>query len=215
MDYYRFTIKIPKQPWQWLRFRLVTILLLITIAALVLGWRKDHLQQQATIYRLQNPGPRWDTDQVTGPPDTDRYGDCRTAWASKSADDQPEWLVLEYEKPVDATAVKIYETYNPGAVCKVTHYPQAGNESVLWEGNDPTPSSVDGGISLISIRPTQPIRRIKIYLDSPAVRGWNEIDAVGLVASDKIVHWAANAWASSSYGRNNALPSWQISGYVW
>lgn len=64
MDYYRFTIKIPKQPWHWLRFRLVTILLLITIAALALAWRKDHLQQlsvqtqlQTEIYQFQNPGP--------------------------------------------------------------------------------------------------------------------------------------------------------------
>jgi hypothetical protein len=37
MEYYRLTIPIPKQPWLWLGFRLVTILLLITIAALALG----------------------------------------------------------------------------------------------------------------------------------------------------------------------------------
>lgn len=216
MDYYRFTIKIPKQPWRWLRFRLATILLLITIAALALAWRKDHLQQlavrnqlQTEIYQLQNPGPHWDTDEVTGPPNTPKFGDRNTAWASKTQDGQQEWLVLSFAQPVAAKAVQIHENHRPGAVSRITLYPLDGTETQLWQGTDPTPQSAPGGVSTIAISPKQPIQRIKIYLDSHLVPGWNEIDAVGLVDALGKIYWTEKAWASSCYGRNNELPGWQ------
>jgi hypothetical protein len=47
--------------------------------------------------------------------------------------------------------------------------------------------------------------QIKIYLDSPAVPGWNEIDAVALVDAQGKRHWARRAAASSSYGPPGSL----------
>lgn len=129
MQYYRLAIKIPKSPWRWLRFRLLTILLLTTIVALIFAWRRDHLQQLAIeqqlrthIFSLENPGPNWGTDEVKGPPNTITYGDQSTAWASKTQDGQQEWLVLEFASPVLATAVQVHENYNPGALNKISHF---------------------------------------------------------------------------------------------
>ncbi|NQT13820.1 MAG: hypothetical protein HQ582_13790 [Planctomycetes bacterium] len=59
-------------------------------------------------------------EQATGPPDTPRAGDIRTAWASASPDGQKEWLLLDYAKVVRPTAVAVHETYNPGAVYQVS-----------------------------------------------------------------------------------------------
>ena len=42
--------------------------------------------------------------------------------------------------------------------------------------------------------------RVKLYLDSAAVPGWNEIDAVGLVSRDGATLCASSATASSFYG---------------
>ena len=42
-------------------------------------------------------------------------------------------------------------------------------------------------------------RHLKIYLDTSAVAGWNEIDAVEIVAKDGSRQWACEATASSSY----------------
>jgi hypothetical protein len=44
-----------------------------------------------------------------------------------------------------------------------------------------------------------PIRKVKLYLDSPRVPGWNEIDAVGLIDQQATTHWAAKAEASSTF----------------
>src|SRR5262245_48339808 len=131
MEYYRLTIPIPKQPWRWLRFRITTVLLLTAIICLLLAWRSDHRRLAAELYQLRNPGPNWDVVEATGPPNSASGGDQRTAWASWSADDQAEWLVLEFETAVVPKAVVVHENCSTGAVVKVSHYPQFGREQTL------------------------------------------------------------------------------------
>jgi hypothetical protein len=143
-------------------------------------------------------------NQATGPPNTAGPGDISTAWASATQDGQQEWLLLEYEKSVVPTAILIHETYNPGAVFKVTHVPRWGKEKVLWEGTDPISIGKNGWVSHLPVTAGIRTGRIKVYINSPAVPGWNEIDAVGLeYGDDKQVIWAERATASSSYGQAN------------
>ena len=94
----------------------------------------------------QQPRP-WGPEQATGAPDTwPNAGDLRTAWASKTPDDQQEWLELTYDAPIRPTAVLIYETFNPGAVNRITTYNAEGREFNLWSGTDPTPAGSEKGI---------------------------------------------------------------------
>ena len=202
MEYYRLTIPIPKQPWRWIRFRITTILLLIAILAMGLAWHRDHQRLAEQLYDIQNPLTSWGVRQVTGPPNTSGFGDISTAWASATQDDQKEWLQLEYEKSVVPTAIVIHETHNPGAVYKVTHVPIWGKEEVLWEGTDPTPVGTAGGVSRLPVTTSARSSRIKVYINSPAVSGWNEIDAVGVEYGKNNVIWAKRATASSSYGND-------------
>lgn len=204
MDYYRLTIPIPKQPWRWIRFRITTVLLLVAVLALALAWYRDHTRLAEQLYRLQNPDTGWGVNQLIGPPDTTGFGDLRTAWASATQDGQPEWLRLEYERAVVLAAIVLHETYNPGAVVKVTHIPKWGPEQVLWQGTDPTPTTARGGISRLPVRAGIKTDRIKVYIDSPAVAGWNEIDAVGIEHGGGQVIWAKGATASSSYGQRHS-----------
>jgi beta-lactamase regulating signal transducer with metallopeptidase domain len=141
----------------------------------------------------------WGPEQVMGPPDTDGAGDIATAWASLSTDDQEEWLILHYERPVEIKLVEIHETYNPGAVVKVTAFNEAGEEVLAWEGEDPTPTTEDRGISIIPTDVEFMSNRIKVYIDSPAVLGWNEIDAVGIHDKNGDVQWAVNVECSTTY----------------
>lgn len=146
-------------------------------------------------------GPRaWGPEQATGAPDTwPDSGDLKTAWASETADGQREWLELTYKDAVRPAAVLIYETYNPGAIDRVTGYDANGKEVQLWAGDDPTPAGSEKGISVIPLHPDFDLKRIRIYLDSPKVPGWNEIDAVGLLDAAGTTHWADSATASSTY----------------
>ncbi|MEO1525015.1 MAG: hypothetical protein AAFX06_06240 [Planctomycetota bacterium] len=185
------------------RFSLGAMLLLVVLAAVAFGWWNDRKRLLNRIEALEFEDSPWGTSQVIGPPDTTGFGDIRTAWASGTPDSQNEWLTLEYGKPIRPKTVLVYETYNPGALTQVSVFDPDGKEVVAWRGNDPTTSDKNRGISSIPISTTFEVQYIKLYFDSPNVSGWNEIDAVGLVSDKGITHWATNAAASSSYGKNN------------
>jgi hypothetical protein len=94
----------------------------ILALSVFLAWWDNHRRLQQRIYDIQNPGPGWDTKEATGPPNTPGSGDIPTAWASRPLDGQVEWLRLDYDKSVVPAAVVIHETYNPGAVYKVSAF---------------------------------------------------------------------------------------------
>lgn len=153
---------------------------------------------------LQPAKPRrsWGPEQVAGAPDTTQMGDITTAWASRTPDAQPEWLLLEYAELVQPAAIKIYESYNPGAVSKITVFALDGQEVEVWAGQDPTSAfknAVEPAEFGVQFKAAFKTNRIKIYLDSPQVTGWNEIDAVGLVDAGEKTHWARSVVASSTY----------------
>lgn len=144
-------------------------------------------------------GRPWGPEQATGPPDTLNAGDLPTAWASLSEDAQEEWLELTYAKAVIPTEVVIHETFNPGAVFKIVLMTDGDREHVVWQGKDPTAVGDDKGISRIKFDTKLRTRRIRVFLDSEEVPGWNEIDAVGLIGSETKLQWANEAEASSTY----------------
>ncbi|HEV8604545.1 MAG TPA: hypothetical protein VGQ99_04220 [Tepidisphaeraceae bacterium] len=144
--------------------------------------------------------PNWSILQVIGPPDTPGAGDIVTAWASSTTDSQTEWLILDYETPVTPIEIDVHETYNPGALERVSVFDEDGQEITIWEGSDPTRVGSSRGVSKIPVSAKFKTSRVKIYLDSPSVQGWNEIDTVGLHDDAGNTLWPVNASASSSYG---------------
>jgi hypothetical protein len=155
----------------------------------------------------------WGPEQATGAPDTPEAGDKVTAWASRTPDGHREWLRLTYASRITPVAVQIHETYNPGAVNRITAN-TGDDEHVLWTGTDPTSENSTLGISEIPLNSGSDVETITLYLDSPRVQGWNEIDAVGLLDGAGNVHWAQAAVASSTYAekprRASAPPSGEV-----
>jgi hypothetical protein len=141
----------------------------------------------------------WGPEQVTGEPDTPQAGDHSTAWAASTADGQDEWLRLRYRRAVTPTAVHVYESYNPGALYRITATDSSGRETEIWLGEDPVPVGSGMGKAAVPVATGFQTDCITIYLKSSVVRSWNEIDAVGLLDSSENVQWAVSATASSSY----------------
>ncbi|MGE0193062.1 MAG: hypothetical protein AB7T63_13590 [Planctomycetota bacterium] len=142
-------------------------------------------------------GPAWSAAQLVGPPDTALDGDHRSAWASKRPEMGRVELELAFEAAVRPEAVRIHETYNPGAVTEVQVPDGRGGWVSIWSGTaEPghaprwfEPAIGDAGTA---------VRRLRLVLDTDRVSGWNEIDAVELVGDGRR-QWVAEAWASSSY----------------
>jgi hypothetical protein len=114
-------------------------------------------------------------------------------------DGGPEWLKVDYERETQVAEVRVRETYNPGAVIRVTAILAGGEEALLWEGEEPPAQApIDRSFPVTNVN--VPTKSIKIYLDTKKVPGWNEIDAVELIGKDGSRQWASRASASSSFG---------------
>jgi hypothetical protein len=119
--------------------------------------------------------------QATGAPNVPSASDNPLAWASEFADGTVETLELTYANKVTPAGVRIYESYNPGAVTMVEAYDEEAEEwVVMWEGSEPT----DEVYRVFSPELTPPdfvTDMIRLTIDSSSVSGWNEIDAVQLL----------------------------------
>lgn len=153
------------------------------------------------ITTVQRPKRGYGPEQATGEPDTNMAGDIPTAWASATPDGAREWLTLEYDEFIRPAAVLVHETYNPGALTRITAFKSDGAEVEIWNGEDPTATDMLSGVSEVPVKVDFKTNRIRIYLDSPRVSGWNEIDAVGLRDRDRKVHWATAAEASTTFAQ--------------
>lgn len=195
------------------RFSLTSMGWLCVVVALLVLWIRDHRE----LDKFKN-GPRvgnssWSIDQVLGAPDTSIVGDVATAWASATPDGQQEWIIVEFDKEVVAAKLDVIESFNPGAISRVSTVSALGTETVVWDvaGSSSTTTQLTNSImTSSSITFSNPVksRRFKIEINSPKVRGWNEIDAVRLVDQQGNTQWASSAWASSSFGINRTQPSW-------
>lgn len=124
--------------------------------------------------------------RATGAPDVRFYGDSVNAWATKLADAPDEWIELSFASPVRAAGVRVRQNFNPGAIARVDLWDIAGQVLTVFGGTDTNiyPRTTIGWFSVRFPTTDQPITRVRLALDSARVRGWNEVDAVQLVAGE-------------------------------
>jgi hypothetical protein len=196
--------------WRWRpRFRLLDLIWLSLLSALLMTWYRDHENLNSQFQqRFGIAGASWSIDQLLGRPNTPVAGDQASAWTTRDQDARIEWFIVEFPVAVNVAKIEIVETYNPGVVTRVCSVGMTGGEIEIWKGKDPVMPVSGMGRSMIV--PTRKVRtrRIKVYMTTSLVAGWNEIDAVALHADDGKIQWATNSWASASYGDNREAPSW-------
>ncbi|MEW6754630.1 MAG: CARDB domain-containing protein [Candidatus Latescibacterota bacterium] len=152
--------------------------------------------------RLLRASSEWpDLFGGAAPPEVEHYGSAEQAlgppalwpfstsliasWASVTEDEQREFLELEYEDPEPAAAVEIAEMQHPGAVDSVyLRDAQTRAWRVVWSGRAAPVADSESRLLTVEFAPTSyPVDAVRLALDSPAVPGYNEIDAVALVGT--------------------------------
>jgi hypothetical protein len=155
--------------------------------------------QQFVPHYAGGPKRSWGHEQATGAPDTREAGDIPTAWASKNPDGGVEWLELDYERAVGVDSIRVMESHNPGAISKVAVIRPDGGEETVWEGNLADSARNELLQSDFKVPRNVQGQKVRVYVDTGRVPGWNEIDAVQLVGKDGTQQWAVGSTASSSY----------------
>ncbi|HZL27868.1 MAG TPA: hypothetical protein VFC39_15180 [Acidobacteriaceae bacterium] len=126
---------------------------------------------------------RYSPWQATGVPNVDQESDNAAAWTSKTADAGMEWLDLTFPNAVHATGLRVRESDGAGAIVRVEMFDDSGAVHNLWTGTDPTK-----GLNYFVLtfpKTTYKTNHVKIMLATNMVQGWNEIDAVQLLGTDK------------------------------
>lgn len=123
----------------------------------------------------------WGAKQALGAPNVyPLYGDIQYAWSPTNPDNAREFLELAFTNPNPINFINIFETYNPGAIDTV-FVRDASNNWVRVYAENAMPSGSDSRILNITFPMTAfPVSAIRIAMNSAAVPGFNEIDAVGI-----------------------------------
>jgi hypothetical protein len=164
------------------------------------GQARTHAEQYFDLLKIETKRP-YSPEQATGAPDTPHVGDHPTAWAPLEHSSGEEWLKLTYEQPIEAVAVVVYETWNPGAVVRLEVLDAAGKLLHELKVEDRATQSKRPHVAVFPLPggASAPVSRLKMIIDSRRVQSFNEIDAVGLLDAAGQVHWATSATASSTY----------------
>jgi hypothetical protein len=120
--------------------------------------------------------PKWSAMEATGAPNTTSCADNATAWAPRSDGISPEWIELEYSTPVQATMLRVHETYNSGFIFQVDLKDSSGNLHRVWTGTDTT--SCPGWFEITLPKTSFLVEGVRIHT---RISGWEEIDAVELI----------------------------------
>lgn len=124
--------------------------------------------------------------RATGAPKVVYAGYNTEAWCPGQQNAGEDWLELTFAKASKAAAVRVRQTFNPGAIVKVEAIAADGTTHVWWQGVDPyrAPATREFAWFAVTVPPTTyAVAKIKLTLDLAAVPGWKQIDAVQLVAA--------------------------------
>jgi len=123
----------------------------------------------------------WSAQQALGAPNVyPRSGDIDAAWASREPDASTEFIELGFAQPQRASALEIYETFNPGAIKHVELITEQG-EHLVVPRRELRPNGGAAVSNFVTKCTTQRIVAARFVVDSANVAGWNEVDAVGLL----------------------------------
>ncbi len=130
----------------------------------------------------------WSAEQSLFAPNVfPNYGDNSKAWASATADGQREYLHLGFDILTRIKAVRIFETFNPGAIDTIYGKNAATGSWVVLYKKDARVEAPASREWRVDFNPTDfKINEIRLAINSPAVPGWNEIDAVAIVPADPV-----------------------------
>jgi len=124
---------------------------------------------------------------IIGPPKFyPKYGDASECWAPKDWCGKMEFLELIYSTPVVPNQISVYETFNPGALIKVSCKNLiTKNWDIIWEGPIQKNVGASSVINKIDLKQVNYLTNmIRLDIDTTKQANWYEIDAVELIGSN-------------------------------
>lgn len=149
---------------------------------LTAGSKNIRYANSVIAYSSQYAGTDYSAAQAMGAPDVfPAYGLSPKSWVSATAQEQREWLVLGFPNPGKINYVDIFETVSPGAVDSIfVKNPNTNNFELVYSATAAAAPETARRNHISFTETAFNVAEIRIALNSPAVPGYNGIDAVGI-----------------------------------
>ncbi len=122
----------------------------------------------------------YDANNVIGPPDVEGCLSSQNAWASADPNGL-ETLEVEFDQPLFATQVNIYQNHQPGFITTVELIDEQGKTSSVYNTAPQLQSECPAVLRVQFARTPARIVGVRLTIDQRSGANWNEIDAVELV----------------------------------
>ena len=116
--------------------------------------------------------------QVLGEPDVTSCSDNGRAWAPGDSNAGNEYVRVRFANPVWFPEIGVHENYAVGAIRKIILWDAEGN-GTEYDVQDPL-RKCPGVAQFQFDEYTKLVKELTVVLDTKAVSGWNEIDAISL-----------------------------------
>ena len=132
-------------------------------------------------------GRRYRASQVLSWPSCLQSQTSAAAWRpATETSTADEWISVGFDTLMFIRQVIIHENFGAGCVVKVLGYDDKNTEVFVLNNPSGFKAPLGKSLSLVLDKTTtKKIASIKIMLNTQLVAGWNEIDAIGISASDK------------------------------
>lgn len=124
----------------------------------------------------------WGSMQALGKPDVyPVYDDIEFAWSPSTEDSTDEFLELGFSYAIPINFIDIYETLGSGSVDSVyVKNPGTGEFELVYSAVAEYAGDTARILHITFPMTAFPVSEVRIHLNSPAIEGWNEIDAVSV-----------------------------------
>ncbi|QDK79643.1 OmpA family protein [Spirosoma sp. KCTC 42546] len=131
-------------------------------------------------------GEQYKASQALGRPSKiPEMGESPCAWAPFYADGTAdEWIQVGFERPIQARQIIIAENVNPGAVVNVLVIDEKGKEHSVYQAASVQPRQ-DPLLRIFPKDSAYLCAQIKVVLNGAALKGMNQIDAIGISEDTK------------------------------
>ena len=133
-------------------------------------------------------GEQYKASQALGRPSkVPEMGQSPCAWAPFYADGTAdEWIQVGFAKPIRARQIVVAENVNPGAVVRVLVIDEKGVEHPVYKASSPQPRP-DPLLRIFLKDSAFVCQQVKVFINGAALKGINQIDAIGISEETKPV----------------------------
>ena len=124
--------------------------------------------------------------QALGRPNKVPFGKSACAWQPLIQDNelQDEFLIVSFDTLMPISQIAIVQNYGQGCITKVEVFDEYNNLRPIWTNNNPPSTDIGKTLNLTFPLTKYKVRSVKVMLNTARVRGWNQIDAIGISQSE-------------------------------